>query len=224
MDALKGADRASERLALAQHAVEILAALHAIPFDDLPVTKLMEPADPTATALSELDRWEHVVFRDELEPQLVTRAACRWLRNHPPAPASRIVTVHGDYRTGNYLHDGTRITAVLDWELAHLGDPLEDLGWWCSRPWQTGPPGAMEVGSLCDRETFVRMYEAATGSTVDREALRWWELLAIVKLQAIFLTAGHSFATSDTHDVLLAMIPIAMGTKMEQYLLEEMGR
>ena len=82
------------------------------------------------------DHWLRDLDDDELEPQPITRAAIRWLRANPPPPAQRISVVHADYRTGNFLVDerGT-IRGILDWELAHLGDPLEDLAWGINRVW-----------------------------------------------------------------------------------------
>ena len=78
----------------------------------------------------EVARWEKVIDEDEREPQPIARAAIRWLKRNPPPPAQKISVVHGDYRTGNFLFDSDgNIRAILDWEMAHLGDPLEDLGW-----------------------------------------------------------------------------------------------
>src|SRR6201999_3457195 len=114
----------------------------------------------------ELDRWEKVIDEDEREPQPIARAAIRWLRKHPPPPAQKICVVHGDYRTGNFLHDnqGT-IRAVLDWEMAHLGDPLEDLGWALDPLWSHGDP-SRPAGTL-PRADAIALWEAASGLKAD---------------------------------------------------------
>ena len=95
----------------------------------------------------ELDRWERVIDEDELEPQPIARAAIRWLRRRPPGPAQKLAVVHGDYRTGNFLVSPEgEILAVLDWEMTHLGDPLEDLAWSLNRTWcwaRDGKPGGL---------------------------------------------------------------------------------
>jgi aminoglycoside phosphotransferase (APT) family kinase protein len=97
---------------------------------------VMEPVAPEAAWRRELDYWEGVIDEDELAPQPIIRAAIRWLRRHPPPPAQKLSVVHGDYRTGNFLFDTDgRIHAILDWEMAHLGDPLEDLAWGINRIW-----------------------------------------------------------------------------------------
>ena len=97
---------------------------------------VMEPVAPGEAWRRELDRWLRDLDADEIEPQPITRAAIRWLRANPPPPAQRMSVVHADYRTGNFLVDETgKIRGILDWELAHLGDPLEDLAWGINRVW-----------------------------------------------------------------------------------------
>jgi aminoglycoside phosphotransferase (APT) family kinase protein len=108
----------------------------------------------------ELDHWEALIDKDAAEPLPITRAAIRWLRAHPPPPAQRLSIVHGDYRTGNFLYDDEgEIHGVLDWEMAHLGDPLEDLGWSLQPVWTFGRPG--RAGGLCSQEDAIAYWERA---------------------------------------------------------------
>ena len=107
-----------------------------------PLGQVLQPVAPADAWRRELDHWSALLERDALEPQPIAHAAIRWLRRHRPAPAQRIAVVHGDYRTGNFLFDTQGdIRAILDWEMVHLGDPLEDqasglradpadLHWW----------------------------------------------------------------------------------------------
>src|SRR3990172_2072474 len=113
------------------------AGIHALDWRSLGLECLAPPTDAAACGITEIERWEAVVDRDALEPQPVLRAAFRWLRRNLPPPAQRIVLVHADYRTGNFLcaPDG-QIKGILDWELTHLGDPLEDVAWACIRPYR----------------------------------------------------------------------------------------
>ena len=91
----------------------------------------------------ELDHWEAIIDLDALEPLPIIRAAIRWLRANPPPPAQRVAIVHGDYRSGTVMHDGAGgMRAMFDWEMAHLGDPLEDLGWALDPIWDHFIPGA----------------------------------------------------------------------------------
>ena len=83
--------------------------------------------------------------------------------------------MHGDYRIGNVIFGPEGVRAVLDWELAHIGDPMEDLGWICVRSWRFGND-AKPVGGIGTRKELWAAYEAAGGRNVDREAVRWWEV------------------------------------------------
>jgi aminoglycoside phosphotransferase (APT) family kinase protein len=102
------------------------------------------------------------------------------------------VVVHGDYRVGNVIFDATGVRAVLDWELAHVGDPVEDLGWLCVRAWRFGND-ALPVGGVGTREALVRAYEEVGGAPVDPEALRFWEACGNFKLALVFITQARAF-------------------------------
>jgi aminoglycoside phosphotransferase (APT) family kinase protein len=120
----------------------------------------------------------------------------RWLeRNRPPIRGDTVV--HGDFRNGNLVVGPDGLRAVLDWELAHLGDPLEDLGWLCVRAWRFG--ASPQVGGFGDVDELVAAYEAAPGSTgaVDRDALAWWETMGTLKwgVMCMFQAATHLSGT-----------------------------
>ena len=118
----------------------------------------------------ELDHWERVIDEDELCPQPIARAAIRWLRRNPPPPAQRISVVHGDYRTGNFLVAADAgIRAILDWEMTHLGDPLEDLAWSINRTWCWARDD--RVGGLLPRERAIECWRDTSGLSADPEAL-----------------------------------------------------
>ncbi|HEU4759210.1 MAG TPA: phosphotransferase family protein [Dehalococcoidia bacterium] len=185
--------------------VDILARIHALDWRDLGLDFLGVPDSPASCGEMEIGKWEAVVDKDALEPQPVLRAAFRWLHRHLPPPAQRLVLVHADYRTGNFLcsEDG-EIKGVLDWEMVHLGDPLEDVAWACIRPWRWA--GDERVGGLMEREQFYRMYSEATGLVVHPEAIRFWEVLGNVKLAAIFITGARSFCDRRTRSVMMALL------------------
>ena len=111
---------------------------------------------------TELDHWERELDKDELHPNPIGRAAVRRLRRHPPKPAQKLSVVHGDYRSGNFMHDGEgRILAILDWEMAHIGDPLEDLGWAIDPLWSHFDP--TRVVGLLPRAEAIAVWEAVVG-------------------------------------------------------------
>lgn len=105
-------------------------------------------------------------------------AAFRWLENHRPT-RRRTSVVHGDFRLGNLIVDQHGLAAVIDWELAHLGDPMEDLGWLCVRAWRFGSP--LPVAGVGHFDRLFDAYEAAGGDPVDAGAVRWWQVLGSLK-------------------------------------------
>jgi aminoglycoside phosphotransferase (APT) family kinase protein len=187
---------------IAKQKAAILARIHQADWRALGVQEFAGPAPtPETAAQMEIDRWEGIMRRDALEPQPVLEVALAWLKaNKPLAPA--VTVVHADYRTGNFLYDNEKITAVLDWEMAHLGDPLEDVGWLCMRSWRQGTPLA---GGLVERERFYELYEASGGFPVDQRSVHFWEVLGNLKLAVIFLTGGRSLIEGTTGDLILAM-------------------
>lgn len=170
----------------------------------LPIAEVAEAPALDACWKRELDYWEGVIEADELHPQPIVRAVIRRLRANPPPPAKRLSVVHGDYRTGNFLHDGAgRIIALLDWEMAHLGDPLEDLGWATAPLWSYGEPG--RVAGMLARDEAIAIWEKASGVTLDPVAFAWWELFASVKGQAIWTSAAKEFREGGLKDPVLAI-------------------
>ncbi|MBI2912565.1 MAG: phosphotransferase family protein [Chloroflexi bacterium] len=206
---------------IARRFVEILAKIHGLDWRALGLDFLGAPAGPKDCAEMEIARWEDVVARDSLEPQPVLRAAFRWLRRHLPPPAQRIVLVHADYRTGNFLFNSEgEIKGVLDWEMTHLGDPMEDIAWACIRPWRWA--GDERVGGLMPRQEFYRMYEEATGLMVPEESVRFWEVLGNVKLAAIFITGARSFCEGRTGSVMMALLGRNIA-RLELEIMDLMG-
>jgi aminoglycoside phosphotransferase (APT) family kinase protein len=159
------------REALATQCGAALAAIHAI--DPYAVDALPD-ADPLADPLPWLDAL------GEVRPALELGA--RWLATHPPPPGRR-VTVHGDFRLGNFLVGSDGLRGVLDWELAHAGDPAEDLGWLCAPAWRFG--GAGEAGGFGTLDEVLVAYTAAGGEAMTPERVRWWEVYATVKWATI---------------------------------------
>lgn len=147
-----------------------LAAIHAMPPDIAP----LERRGPAETLALYRAAWE----QDPL-PRAAIAAAFRWLADTLPQPVEARV-LHGDFRTGNILVDPERgLTGVLDWELAHLGDPAEDLGWLCVNSWRFG--GAGEVGGFGDLDALLAAYNQAAADPVEAARVRWWQAMGSLK-------------------------------------------
>ena len=138
------------------------------------------------------------------QPSAVFEIALRWLIKHRPLPG-RSAVVHGDFRLGNLMVDESGLAAVLDWELVHRGDPLEDLGWFCVRAWRFGED-ARPAGGLGSVEDLVAGYERAAGTPVDRDALRWWRVLGTLRWGILCQYQAHRHLSGQTRSAELAAI------------------
>ena len=157
---------AAVRPKLAFQCGEVLARIHSITPDTL-------PALPVATAAHELDDL-YETYRTDGQPRPVFELAFRWLRERVPAGPVAPKLVHGDFRNGNLIIAPDGIRAVLDWELAHCGDPMRDLGWVCTNSWRFGEIDK-PVGGFGAREDLIAGYEVAGGRHVDPAELKYWE-------------------------------------------------
>jgi aminoglycoside phosphotransferase (APT) family kinase protein len=147
----------------------------------------------------ELQRWEKVIEEDEREPQPIARAAIRWLKRNPPPEAQKVSIVHGDYRTGNFLYDADgNIRGILDWEMAHLGDPLEDLAWALDPLWSHGDT-SRGAGTIA-RERAVAIWQEASGLRFDPVAFAWWEIFASLKGLSIWISAAREYGEGRNSD------------------------
>lgn len=138
---------------------------------------------------------------DELgEPHPVFEIAFRWLEQNRPSQDLRTL-VHGDLRLGNIMVDSSGLTAVLDWELAHIGDPMEDLGWLCVRAWRFG--GSNPVAGIGSYEELFDAYESVSGIRPQLDAVRWWEVLGTLKWGIICIrqAATHLQGIARSHEL-----------------------
>jgi aminoglycoside phosphotransferase (APT) family kinase protein len=188
----------------------------------LGLDKVMVPVAPADCWSRELGYWEGVLDEDEAEPLPIIRAAIRWLRANPPPPPAKIAVVHGDYRTGNFLFDTQgAIHGVLDWEMAHLGDPLEDLGWSFNPVWSFGRDLA---GGLVPQARAVAIWEKASGLKADPAALKWWTLFNCVKGQAIWISSARAWIDGGNREPIMVYPPWALQNAQDRATLKVMGR
>ena len=208
---------------LAQQKWSILGAIAQADPQKLGLLETMKPVERDQAWRRELDHWTRVIDEDELAPQPIIRAAIRFLERNPPPPPLRLHVVHGDYRTGNFLYDKEgNVRGILDWELAHLGDPLEDLAWSLNRVWGWARDG--RVGGLTSKENAIRIWEAASGLRADPEALRWWELFSSVKGLAIWVSSAREYQTGKNKDPVLALSGWWLTNAQDRAALETLGR
>jgi aminoglycoside phosphotransferase (APT) family kinase protein len=184
---LNGNRPPAERKALAEQFCDLLGQVHRVDWRQLGLADVFP--DPGQRAASvELGRWERILRRDQLEAYPELELAISWLREFAPS-SRRTVLVHADFKPGNILLDGRRVTALLDWELAHLGDPAEDLGW------VTQPLRAREhlITGEWARRDLLEHYSRVTGFELDDANIDWWATFATFKTAVMQVSGLRSF-------------------------------
>jgi aminoglycoside phosphotransferase (APT) family kinase protein len=190
---LDAPEYAAARARFAEDVGAVLARLHAADPDEVPGLPEREPLAFYRRVLEDLD-----------EPHPALELGFAWLAEHRPPAGGRSI-VHGDFRLGNLLFNPGGLDAVLDWEIAHIGDPAEDLGWLCVRSWRFGGPG--RAGGLSALADVLGAYHAAGGSpSVTEETVYWWEVLGTVKWAVICMLQAHAHRSGAERSVELAAI------------------
>jgi aminoglycoside phosphotransferase (APT) family kinase protein len=194
---LRDDEFADARPRLAKQCGEILAGIHALNAAALPQLRTMTAAREIAEMAKEVAGFDW--------PRPVFELALRWLEDNDPGPSERVTLVHGDFRHGNLMIGPDGVRAVLDWELAHLGDPMEDLGWICVNSWRFGGIDR-PVGGFGAREDLFAGYEAASGIVVDSERVKFWEVMGTLRWGVMCVGMMQRFRLGPDHSMERAMI------------------
>jgi aminoglycoside phosphotransferase (APT) family kinase protein len=187
---------ANARPRLARQLGTVIAGIHGLPASKLPKLRHMT----STREIADLER----EYRGFDWPRPVFELALRWLRGHDPGPSGETTLVHGDFRHGNLIIGPDGVRAVLDWELAHLGDPMEDLGWVCVNSWRFGEIDK-PVGGFGSREELFAGYEAA-GRRVDPERARFWEVMGTLRWGVMCCGMMQRFRLTPDRSMERAMI------------------
>lgn len=194
-----------------------LGRLARLEISDLDLGGALSAPKPELCAEEQLEYWERIIDEDELHPNPLSRAAIRWLRRNLPPPPDKLCLVHGDYRTGNFLctPDG-EITAILDWEMAHIGDPLEDLAWSLDPAWAWQDVGL--AGHLAPIREAIGYWQEASGMTADPKALHWWRIFSALKGMGIWTSSSEDFHFGESKSLMLAISGWLMSARHQQVL------
>ncbi|NPU10642.1 phosphotransferase family protein [Bradyrhizobium sp. 83002] len=193
---LRDPQYAQARPRLARQLGGIAAGIHGISRAALPALREMS----TTKEIAELAR----EYRSFDWPRPVFDLALRWLAQNDPGPSAEVSLVHGDFRNGNLIIGTDGVLAVLDWELAHLGDPMEDLGWICVNSWRFGEIDK-PVGGFGPREELFAGYEAA-GRKVDADRVKFWEVMGTLRWGVMCCGMMQRFRQGPDHSMERAMI------------------
>ena len=191
--------------------VEYLAKIHTLDWRTADLSTLDAPALGTQAAEWQLNCWERVYEEDMHEDIPLMRLTMAWLRENIPS-ADHISLIHSDYRAGNFLyteHDN-RISAILDWELGHLGDRHEDLAYTAMPLFGHAIDDGKTflVGGLLPEDEFYARYEELSGLTVDRKRIDYYYVMGLYKLITLALGTMYriSSCSKTHHDILMAWL------------------
>src|SRR6202171_2142681 len=193
---LRDAQFAEARPILARQLGGVAAGIHSLSASKLPKLRQMT----AAKEIADLER----EYRSFEWPRPVFELALRWLRQRDPGPPQAVTLVHGDFRHGNLIIGPDGVRAVLDWELAHTGDPMEDLGWVCVNSWRFGEIDK-PVGGFGTREELFAGYEAA-GRRVDAKRGTFWEVMGTLRWGVMCCGMMQRFRIGPDHSMERAMI------------------
>jgi len=181
---LRDAEFADVRPKLARQCGEILARIHAV--DMAPLKSVLPIVDGPAQLRRYRDLYDAYDY-----PHPMFEFAFKWLEPRM-AQARRQTLVHGDFRHGNLLISPAGVEAALDWELTHIGDPLEDIGWICTNSWRFGVAEKV-VGGFGDLEDLIAGYEAAGGAHIDIDDARTWIVYGSLKWGVMCMSMYQGF-------------------------------
>ena len=187
---------AKARPLLARQIGHVAAGIHSLAPAQLPELR-------TLTAGKEIVELEREYHGFDW-PRPVFALALRWLRQHDPGPPEQLTLIHGDFRIGNFIIGPDGVRAVLDWELAHLGDPMEDLGWICINSWRYGEIDK-PVGGVGSREELFAGYKSA-GGKVDPARVTFFEVMGTLRWGVICCGMMQRFRDAPEHSIERAMI------------------
>jgi aminoglycoside phosphotransferase (APT) family kinase protein len=202
---LRDDEYAGARKVMTAQLGRVLAAIHRVPLQKHGLDAILPaPAPGKSPGETELDRFEATYRAITPDPHPAFELAIRWLRRRLP-PSTEATLVHGDYRIGNVIFGPEGVRAILDWELAHTGDPMEDLAWPCVRSWRFHNDH-LPVGGIGTREELWEAYEAAGGRQVDPLAVRWWEIFGNLRWGIICIGQAQAYLSGMSQSVELATI------------------
>jgi len=213
---------AEARAMLPAQMAEQLAKIHALDYRAHDLDFLPAPAEGI-TPIQDAIAQAYAILESLQIKHAAFEFALHWAEQNAPS-SQRLTFIHGDFRIGNLLVDANGLAAIADWEFAHIGDPLEELGYCCMRDWRFGV-GHRRLGGIGDREPFVQTYERCAGVRIDRRAVDYWEFLGNVRWGIICLAQANRHLSG--HDPSVELASLGRRSAEMQYemlrLIEQMG-
>ena len=195
--------------------IDAIAEIHNIDAAGLSLPSYRRPTSPVENATNEIQLWGHILDERAVKPWPFVHFARRVLTECAPTTVERSVLCHGDVGPGNFVHDQGRVSAVLDWEFSHIGDPMDDLGWWVFR-------GHEFSGDCGDLAAQLRRWSQATGLPVDKRRIEYYKAFVmwrwLVSVAPVIDRGGSSMDRSVHH----SLVPI-LGIRLTKALASLLG-
>jgi len=183
---------APDQAGILRNLAHVVAGLHNVALDPAGLDPALRGLGPSDIVRGQIDHWRGQFEANRQEPSPVLAGLYNWLEDHLPEP-DRICLVHGDLRPGNFLYRDSAVTGLLDWEMAHPGDPLEDIGWIYRPLWS--PEAILPL------DEFLKLYQTERGCRVRPHHMTYWRIFSEVKFATISVTASNAFATGETRNI-----------------------
>lgn len=214
---VKDSSLAQTRKSLPQQMAEQLAKIHAIAVDQETLAWLPRPKHRTPAEMA--IHFATRTLRLFTEPHPVLELALRWLKHHLPEPIS-MVLCHGDFRLGNLMVTPEGLASVLDWEFAHVGDPVEDIAWACVRSWRFGNDD-LRLAGVGQPEALIEPYCALTNRPTSEieSRLQYWEIMGNFRWALGCFQQARRHLTGEAPSLELASLG-RRGAEVEMELLD----
>jgi aminoglycoside phosphotransferase (APT) family kinase protein len=193
------------RKRMAREVVKTLAAIHNVDWRARGLEFLGIPDEGTGHAASQVQEWKSVLDKAQLVPEPVLTIAVQWLEENLPT-RSHTCLLHGDYKMDNILYGEDRVEAILDWEMAGLGDPMQDVGWFWMKYYEVDGL----LNGIVEEEEFLHLYEGFSGIPVCRDSVHFWQVLSNVKMAAITLTGVRGFCEGRITSNIMAFLGLLL--------------
>ncbi len=207
---------AADRGTLPASFTSTLATLHTLDWRAAGLEFLGVPTQGSDFALREIAKWKDLIAVSDAAPEPILTDLIAWLEANAPS-SEHVTLVHGAYRTGNLLIDNDEVSAVLDWELQVLGDPMYDVAYVLSDLNREGTP---LLSNLVERDAFFRDYERLTGFTIDVERCRYYNALYAMRSVAFWMSASGLYASGRSDDIRLARTAWSVPVVLERAATE----
>ncbi|MCP4004149.1 MAG: phosphotransferase family protein [bacterium] len=208
LDDLDSATRAQ----VMEHYTDAIADLHCVPARDLELAGFHRPETGIDHALGDLALWRRVFDARVTRPAPLARFTFDWLGRHAPKQVERTVLCHGDVGPGNFLHEDGLVTALLDWEFAHLGDPMDDLAWLAFR----GHHMNADVGDFAEQ---LRRWSERTGLAIDPGRIAYYRAFVMLRWLVACLSALDGGAKEHDRNIYFHIVPL-LGALLPRALAE----